>query len=460
MNSQQELIFDCSKNEEDMVQVFSFIVMKKRSKNSDLENVNIQIDNNVYDLTSLIEEIDVIMRLIQVEWIQIQGTTVSGILLPYSEISLSRQGINKYFKAVKSSVNLCNNLPHKIHYKEMLSNTIEDFLNFCIPFYELDHDLLLKLVAVSKINKCPLYQYLHSALDVQYYLLILNVICEAPVLQQQVEDIMKGLVILCLNNYKRQHNNILICPCVKYFWLLIQFVIEKTNCDPNAFWTIFNRLVINEEPSFCIFLLKEVASLQTLNYELVNEGITCSRIRTNYEFLENKLKVFLSKARSKSLLQLLKLLKSLLINVWLKDGRIDIYQLIWDYYSKRLNISDKNYTNLSATEFSKLIDTIIFNPEENLTEDFELFISILVSHLKEYPTHWGKMKGRIYSQLSTNKLKELNEAGVTRIILLFICLSNLYYEEALKKILSFCEILFREKNYPITWNVYMSFVSI
>ncbi|KAJ8955960.1 hypothetical protein NQ314_006809 [Rhamnusium bicolor] len=272
--------------------------------------------------------------------------------------------------------------------------------------------------------------------------------------------IMRDLIIISRKDYNRtsnQNRQVFLCNCMRNFWLIIQLFAEKIR-DSDWFWKIFNNLFENEEPMFTLWLLKDVSSLQCFNDVLLDdEGNKCYRIKPNYTLLEIKLKVLLSNAGSNTFMECLRIIEPLLCNFWLKRAKIEVFQIIWDYYSKRLNVSNKKVI-CNTLELNELIDTIIWSPR-NCKGDFEVFLGMLICHLREYPTHWGKMKGRIYSQLGPNKLKDLNEIGITHVMLLFMSLASINFNELSKKIISFVEYLPSEKkNTPIVWKIYAVFL--
>lgn len=334
---------------------------------------------------------------------------------------------------------------------------VKPLSNFIVPFHELESDMLLKIAAFNMNNKkCPIYQYFHTNLEIQYHLLILYYFSGNHLaLESHIDNITQNMITVCRKHYKRCGNEVFLCPCVKQLFMILQYIKEKTTSNGNNFWKIFNSALQNDDPLFSLFLLRELAETEEL---LIKENYI-SDITTNFEFLETKLKYYLINAETNTVTEVFKIIDVLVNRVWSKKAKIEAFQIIWDYYSKRLNISNKNYAKLGTLDIYKCQENILYS-KENCKEDFEIFVSTLTVHLKWHPEHWGKMKGRIYSQLGANKLKELNETGIAHVGILFTALSSLFYDEMQKKILSFFDVLAKEKkDFPILWNVYMSFVS-
>lgn len=330
-------------------------------------------------------------------------------------------------------------------------------INFIVPLNELEPEVLLKIAAVNINNKkCPIYQYFHTNLEIHYNLLIIVYFCNKPsVLNDHIQKITQNLIAVCKKYFKRfgSGNVLSVCPCVKQFFVILQLITEKVNCR-NSYWEIFNNLLENDEPLFSFSLLKEIVARP------VEERGNYLDISPNFELIETKMKSFLNDAEADTVLKVFKIVDVLANELWLKTAKIEVYQIIWDYYSKRLNVSNKNYAKLSSIDVYKILENIL-GARENCKEDFELFVAMLIVHLKKHPDHWGKLKGRIYSQLGTNKLKELSETGVAHVSMLFIALSHIFYNDMQKRIYSVFEVFTKEKKeYPIVWNVYMAFVGI
>lgn len=329
--------------------------------------------------------------------------------------------------------------------------------DFIVPFNELELEMFLKIAAVNISNKkCPIYQYLHTNLEIQYNLLILYYFCEKQaVLNTHIKNTAENLITISRTHFQRSGNEVFLCPCLKHFFRALQYVKQKTDLHGNSFWNMFNNLLQKDDPLFSLFLLKELIKTED---QLVKENLLLN-ISFNFEFLESKLKEYLNSAETNMMPEILKIIDVLVNEIWSNKPKIEVFQIIWDYYSKRLNVSSKNYSKLNSLDLSEGVENVL--SRQNCKEDFEIFVTTLIAYLKTHPELWSKMKGRIYSQLGTNKLKELSETGVAHVSMLFMALSSLFYEEMQKRILSLFDVLAKEKKeLPITWNVYMAFVSI
>jgi hypothetical protein len=175
--------------------------------------------------------------------------------------------------------------------------------------------------------------------------------------------------------------------------------------------------------------------------------------------LESALKAILAKTGyNNSIFTTLKSVEYLVCDLWLKSAKIEVCQMLWEYFSKRLNMSTRTNTTFTLTELVELMDTILWAPKD-CQQDFELFLAMLSAHLNEHPYHWGKMKGRIYSQLGPNKVRDLNNVGIFHVSLLFISLTKINFDELSKKFLSFIENLPQgKKESQLIWTIYASFV--
>lgn len=287
----------------------------------------------------------------------------------------------------------------------------------------------------------------------QYNLLTLFYFCgKSSTLDKYIAEVAKNLIVVSEKHFERVGNGVFVCSCMKHFFEILKFIKHKMYSD-NPFWKMFNDIVQENGPLFSITLLKELAITERIEHNKNDSN-------SNFELLEIKIKTFLINAETNSLLKLFKLIDPLLNQTWVDHSRIEVFQLIWDYYSKRLNVSNKNYSKLCSMDLYKNLEYIL-NKGDNYKEDVEMFVSLLLLHLKKHPEHWGKMKGRIYSQLGTNKLKELNETGIGHVGLLFIGLSTIFFEEMEKRMLSFIDMFLKDKkDLPIIWNISMVFVSI
>ncbi|KAJ8938592.1 hypothetical protein NQ318_020854 [Aromia moschata] len=265
---------------------------------------------------------------------------------------------------------------------------------------------------------------------------------------------MEDLIVISKKNFKRYKDKpAFLCNCMRDFWLVIEVFTERV-ISSDIFWKIFNKALENEEPVFVLWLLQHISKLESYNDQFVEEGRCSNRITPNYTLLESKLKEVLLNASSDTVSECLKIIEPLLCDLWLKKARIEVYQVIWDYFSRRLNISNKQPVQ-TVSECNDRIQNILWSLKD-CTNDFDIFVSMLVFHLRNHPTHWGKMKGRIFSQLGPNKVKDLNEIGVTHVFLLLSSLSSINFEELSKKIVTIFDYLPPEKRTTsLVWTLYV-----
>lgn len=474
----EKFIFTCSTNDQDVL--CRFLSNIQRSESEKVLNASVVIDRITYQPSLISEEIDVIIRLIQTQWCNIQTIALYDDVIPYNEILSSREVLSDYMNLIKTSLHETNYTEQRKRYEFLIQSKnyykvtiyyyyfryLEEMFDvpqhiskFIVPFSELEPDIILKVAAVNtNNNKCPIYQYFHTNLEIHYNLLVLYHLSENSLqLADHIEKVTQDLIAVCRQHFKRlkRDGEMFMCPCIRQLFMILQLIKQKTGENENSFWKMFNGLLENDDPLFSFSLLKcIVAGQQTM------EMYNISNISTNFDFLETKLKFFLTDPVPNIIPGIFKIIDFLVNDIWSKNAKIELFQIIWDYYSKRLNISNKDYTKLNSLDLYTNMETILIK-RENCKEDFELFVAILVAHLKNHPEHWGKMKGRIYSQLGTNKLKELNPTGIAHVSILFIALSNIFYEEMQKKILSLLEVFVRErKEQPMVWNIFAALVSI
>ncbi|KAJ8922328.1 hypothetical protein NQ315_004271 [Exocentrus adspersus] len=444
-------LFNCDRNESEVLKNFQSIFIPSRQPKKEVSKV--QIGKHVYNSDVIIEEIDTAVRIAQSEWFHLQGMVLYDTILPLSEMTYSRNVINDTFRTVLESLQSCYCTSQKERYTSCAMREIDNFLNCSIPLRKLEEKVLIQVHTAVHDRKSPIFHYFHSFLDVHYHLLVLNYICGASKekLEGIISTVIQDLIVTTKTSYRRQsigNRLAFTCSCVRRFWLILQLFTETVSDDKNWFWKIFNKVLENEDALFTLWLLAEISKLQSLE-----DGTESERISPNYDLLESKLKVLLLTAGCDSLVECFRTIEPLLCNLWLSKARIEVFQIIWDHYSKVLNISSKKYPE-KALELNDIVKAILLSPAD-CNEDFEIFVGMLVAHLRVYPTQWGKMKGRIYSQLGPSKLKSLNQIGIIRISLLFLSLASINFEELSKKIVSFMENLSSDKRNTLHgWNLY------
>ncbi|XP_060520324.1 protein MMS22-like [Cylas formicarius] len=422
---------------------------------SDVTNGELYIGTHLYEAIHVIEEIYVIMRLVRTKWCVIQNVIFSDNSFSIDEIISARSFINQALQATLKCLLLCNNSSRKENFVEDTLKSLKGFLSSVVSPNSLEDIVKIKIVSSQNVS-CQFNEYFHALLEIQYYKMALYYICELSVADAETKfaKIMSDFLCFCKANFykKERFSNIFVCNCMKHLWLMLELLVEKISPTP-LFWKIFNNVLEQEDPLFALAMLKDVAFLHCFNSEFKDIGLASDRIEANHVLLELKVKELLDQADSEVLLKCLKIIEPLLLSLWIKVGRIEIYQTIWDFYSKRLNLS-KKYSVTSALQLIENLDTILWNPT-GCADDFEMFSGLLVAHLRQYPYHWAKVKGRIYSQLGPNKVRELSDVGITQVALLFLALSAVHFEEIEKKIMTFLENIPQEKkNTEVVWTIH------
>nr|XP_015834017.1 PREDICTED: protein MMS22-like [Tribolium castaneum] len=438
-------IFDCcTETPKNPLELFHTYTDSQNYVNA--ENSETEINGHI--LCIAIEQVEIITRKIKTNWHYLQSVVLNETTIASDDLIKLREEINKCLKLIIECLKLCESDILKERYVTSSWLHIKKIAQLTLPISELERDIYLKLVSPSNRDRCPVFQYFHTFLDVQFYLLMFDYVCgNSEELQDRINIVVNDLVTLSASGHKQKSNSAFVCNCTKNLWLIIQKLCEKHL--EGSFWPIFNKSVENLNGDCILWLLKEVATLQASN----------NFKQPNFTLLEPSLKKVLSGADfNTSILPILKSLEPLLCDLWLKSSKIEIYQALWDHFSKRLNISFRGSTDFTLTQLVDLIDTILWSGKD-CEYDFELYLAMLTTHLSEHPYHWGKMKGRIYSQLGPNKLKDLQKTGIFNVLLLYLALTKVNFEELSKKFLSFIENLPAEKRQTqLIWSFYAAFM--
>ncbi|KAJ3662429.1 hypothetical protein Zmor_006779 [Zophobas morio] len=451
-------VFDCNiKNVRNPLQSLLKVL---NVESEDYTKTETEICGQLYESTAALEEIDVIIRIVRKNWCYLQNSVLNGTAIPPRELADTRLIINKCFNLIVLSLQRCESDRLKQKYVAFFQNEIKTLLPLILPTSDVEKEIYLKLTGPScNKDKCPIYHYFHTFQDVQYYVLLFYYLTRnSEEFRDHITCIMKDLIVLSESAFRQRSDTAFSCACNKDFWLIIQVLSEKL-LGEDTFWLIFNKVVENCNSDFVLWLLHDVADLQAVDLNGKYVGAASDRIRPNFVLLESALKNVITNVEfGNSILPTLKSIEPLVCNLWLKSSKIEVYQMLWEYYSKRLNVSARANTNLPLPELTELIDTILWAPKD-CTHDFELFLAMLSLHLNEHTYHWGKMKGRIYSQLGPNKLKDLNSGGIFNVLLLFLSLTKVNFDELSKKFLSFIENLPMEKKQSqLIWRFYTAFV--
>ncbi|XP_030761700.1 protein MMS22-like [Sitophilus oryzae] len=449
----------CSKNPEELTRHFHYIYTGLTPPELET-NTYLLIGLQQYHKIYLLEDITDIISSIRSRWHCIQGVVLNDNIVTIDVLS-QREFINEAFKAIIYSLLLCDN-GNRDKYVERIIKDLKILFNSIVPVSKLSQPILGKITSSTGGLNCPFYQYLHSFLEMLYYITLLHYLCGVTVENTEVflESVIKNLSVIVKSTFNRTNylTTINMCECVKLFTLTVQLIAEKMDVTGSIFWRVFNKVLETEPPLFALYFLKQVSLIQCYNSKFEDIGYKSDRIKPNYTFLEFKIKELLLDTDCDTLACGLNIIEPLLCRLWLKEGKIEIFQIIWDFYSKRLNISNKSSCNISPVHLVEILDSILYAPKD-CKEDFEIFLGLLVYHLNEYPVQWTKMRGRIYSQLGPNKVKDLSEIGIRHVALLYLALSSISFEELEKKMLAFLENLPPEKKFSlVVWNIHCAII--
>ncbi|ENN73410.1 hypothetical protein YQE_09972, partial [Dendroctonus ponderosae] len=448
--------FDCCKGGPDDLREHFRTTFNNATRRTVAELRLCRIGPYVYYNSEIMDDFGVLMRLIRSKWCSVQEVVLLSDSGSSGEALAARTFINVAFDAIVQCLSgLEEN--HRQPVQEKLLKCLRVFMKCVVSAAALNEGVVYN-IKTSRQETCRFFIYFHTLLELYYYVTILYYLCgpTAEIIEEILETVLKNLLVIFKVKHESKQT---ACSCVENFWLIMQLIAEKTEPARPLFWNTFNRVLLQENPVVALSFLKELAHVHRFDCQFQDVGARSERIVPNYKFLETKFKELLSSSNCESLLTSLRTIEPLICDLWLKEGKIEILQMIWDFYSKRLNVSQNSSAqDASALSIVEAIDNVMFCPK-NSSEDFEMFVGILVFYLKEYPTHWGKIKGRIYSGLGPNKIKDLTETGIRHVMMLFLGLSSIYFEEIEKKMLAFLANLPKGKKYTVpVWNMYAAIV--
>lgn len=320
----------------------------------------------------------------------------------------------------------------------------------------LTKETLNKLVSSSvRNNALPLSQYFHMYFDVRWLVLTIQYICNKN--KESIDDILKetllDLITIAQNIYVKQEVNSspFLCTCIKQFWIALEYFIGFVYGSNSAFWNIFNKLLEEYDELFTLWLLYNLANLTTTFLDRKDHF----PVEENGYIIEKKLKSILVN-NSHLLAKALEILQPLITDIWLENAKLNIYQILWDYFFKQLNNLDTDTPN-SVTDF---IESIIGLTPKQSSNSYELFIYMLLIHLRKHTSHWSKLKGRIYSRFPMQKVSELNAKGIYNVCLLFLRLADVCFEELVEKMEELLKHISVDKNNELVFKIHISLVSI
>lgn len=404
----------------------------------------------------LIEEIGLISTYIRNRWIFIQNIVLLDSNPPFKEVVQARIDVNEGLKALYHAT---HNLSESVKYKIILE-FIYSISASVLSLDTFEEKVLMRLCHSTKQRvHCPVYEYFHCYLDIQLYILLIRMKCECSrnVTEENVTQIMNNLVLLTRKYFVKEfvvENSSFLCPCVGNLWKVVYFVIvKKFSCD--MFWEKLNMVLKEDSELFNFWLIKD---LVTIDCSDIEGSSTIYTVVPSFEFIREKFTTSLNS--SSDISKHLKMLYPLISELWPNDKKLEFLLIVWDHFSKRLNISSKYKSgmHISSIEFTEILDIIIFSPKD-CDDEFEIFIGLLNNYLNQQPNHWGKVKCRIFSQLSPFKIGNLDEVGLYKVFQLLIGLMAVNPEELSKRITSVFGSLKENMVTSSIVNIYVSFVS-
>ena len=349
-----------------------------------------------------------------------------------------------------------------------------------LPNYVVAHS------ANSVGNKCQLasYHLFHMHLDLRWYCLTAIhqvmkcshlIIIEdqydenGNILEEQILLLLSDLIIIAIDRFERISLNSIKkspfnCLCVKELWLMLQLYINKLHEEENgkSFWTYFDQLLdvvltrtsgsdcsrnISSPPTiyncsdplcFSLWLLVHIAQLNGYLESGEFVGKTSERIESNYPQLESILKTCMSADSnvSEQQLKVIIIMVTTLTTEWW-ETRIEPVTILWEYFHRRLNcdfsVPGANVYSVAvmrktSTGMLEQVKACISGSPHQDASIYDLFLSLLGRLMKlcmEQDQHnqWLRMKGRIYSKFTANKMQSLTDVGLYHVVTLFLTLA-------------------------------------
>lgn len=401
----------------------------------------ININKEPYETRYVLMEKDVLFRKAK-KIARLTEDVVQDQFIKNFDITLGRTHLVEIITAIR-----CNVIIKK---EEVEENVIEDILRYLeslMALYsikKLDHKILSRIVSGNTDTVSS--QYFHLYLDLQWLVLTISYLCRKRknILNVIQRNIMNNLIYLAHYMYdvKSVRDTPFICTCIQTFWISFEYFIWKVWNSETEFWLLYNNLINDYDLTFCMWLMQKI---------IVENNIK----RCNYSLIDLKLKSLLrEECQEHKLLDLLHTLKPILNKVWLENAKIDPYLCLWDYFFKNLNVLSTDYPN-KLVQFIKFVDVVEERKEFN---SYQLFINMLLCHLKEHPAHWAKLKGRIYSRLPAHKMEDFTRKGIFNISLFFLALTEVNFEESSKKLFELMSPI-QKNNSELLAMIYMTLVS-
>lgn len=414
-----------------------------RNVSSFLKNTNVK-EEYLKDADFVIIEPVHLFKRLRMLWKQMEDVMLINKLPPNFSVSLQAEEI---LKGLESCLSLCNDIISS-DTRDTLGTQIKLFRRSIIRLGEMEDSKLCKLNKRALANETSgIYLYFHTYLSIHWNLTLLSYRlygynCNV---RDEIVEFVKDLRAIGLLNpnyvYLREP---FLCPCVKTVWIGVQLLLETQSSQ--EFWDVFNTVFSKTEPLPSIWMLHHIATLHGYNENGEYIGPDCKRVTPNQEFLELKLKKLLDAGVSHSDF----LNVEPLVNLWWSaDLKVTIFQQLWEYFYKLLNAATKESPPDSALKLLKAIEALSREPRCARTP-FEYFVGMLAKHLSRHPSHWSKLKGRIYCRVPVHKINSLNEYGLRQIYVMFIALAPVDFEELTGRISSMLENLSPERRQCVT----------
>lgn len=413
-------------------------------------------------LTNPLMEPEHLFKKIRMIWSQLEDIILEEKLPPnFNSISES----NEILEKLQDCLFACRDyVTDKT--KSAIEAQIKLFRRSIFRFHEMEEVKLSKLnsSAVRK-ESSGICQYFHTYISMQWYLIILeySLFNYNNKLKSHIAEFMNDLTVLSFLRHKKTNNvferesDTFLCPCIKTIWVCIQLLLETHS--QHEFWIIFNDVLKEKEPAFSLWLLSHIAKLQGFDETGDYLDAQCKRITPNLEFVELKLRnLFNSDANKTELVHYSLLNIEPLINVWWSEHvKVSIFQLLWEYFYKTLNVVPEDTIPTKAVQILITTENLCTDPRLATTA-FQLYVGMLAKYLRKHGNQWFKLKGRIYSRLPVKK--SLGNQALYNVFLLFICLAPVDFEELTGRISSMLENLTEDQKSSIfIWNLYCGLVS-
>lgn len=362
--------------------------------------------------------------------------------------------------------NVILNYHNKNEYSTIINNLlfiIKRIVDNMTKIKELPEYVIFNSTKNSDIRFNASYNILHLYLDLKWITLTIYLNCGV---QNNIEDdiisLMKDLIFIGIKKFERssaylESNSAFLCSCFQEMWLLFQLLIEHnlySSCLKD-FWHYFNQSIKDsanfhvdssgKEALCCLWILYHIAKIQGYDKKGNFIGKINSRVTSNYLFVEECLKHILQSTCDENLMRsTLQLISFLQVEWWTRDATFDILQMLWEHFYKRIHTSftltiDTNVFLTTPYQFNNFVEKTekILSCDLTSSNSYEIFLYLLSYFLKRNPSFWSKLKGRIYSKLSSSKLATFNDVGLQNLILLLLILSDsVNFTELTEKLLN------------------------